>query len=636
MKAIDGVNFSGQKGTAIADATAATDVPSYQQLVDLGIPPGGATDQVLAKASNLDYDTVWAPPATGGGGAYTGGNGIAIDNVGMVITAVGDVARGIAVDALGIHAMIDPAGGLSVGPGGIGIAYPIHLPPEATDPTPPADGVVFYPDGNGDLWYMTPDGVVHPVGGMSWPLLDASMADTEDLEYGTRVTGDAFDRFQMTTGGHMSWGEGWAAPGADSFGLQIWMEGGFSHATTFGNLRMDDDIGLWFIGPGAGVTLPGLLINSTITDGTIPGREQGPRLYVERDGRFQWGDGVLASTQLDTALWRASAGVLKIKNAIELPLMTAPPPTPPADGGTIFWDDPDGLSVMLPDGSTQPVGGAALTWPLLDASMAAATDLEYGTRVTGDAFNRYEKTTDGTMRWGDGASAPGTAFQSSMAWDPTLYAVAVTNGFAVKGLPFITVMCEDDTLGPGTSQAVFGFRFNNATATDIRDRFDIRWDGTLNWSVDGQAASDQHIGISDVTGLTPGAIMMGRNTPNTHVLRVVGPEALDNVTTVPAGYADGTVLYAIADELHAITSDGVDYTLAPAGAASLKYSADCPAGATWAVAHALGSTDVVFSIKDVATSELVSVGAVVTDANTLTITFPVAATAAQYRVTVLA
>lgn len=32
-----------------------------------GVPVGGTTGQVLSKASNTDYDTVWTTPSAGGG-----------------------------------------------------------------------------------------------------------------------------------------------------------------------------------------------------------------------------------------------------------------------------------------------------------------------------------------------------------------------------------------------------------------------------------------------------------------------------------------------------------------------------------------------------------------------------------------
>src|SRR5690606_7000044 len=40
-----------------------------------GVPAGGATGQVLAKATAADHDTQWIDPPTGGGGAVSSVNG---------------------------------------------------------------------------------------------------------------------------------------------------------------------------------------------------------------------------------------------------------------------------------------------------------------------------------------------------------------------------------------------------------------------------------------------------------------------------------------------------------------------------------------------------------------------------------
>lgn len=65
-----------------------------------------------------------------------------------------------------------------------------------------------------------------------------------------------------------------------------------------------------------------------------------------------------------------------------------------------------------------------------------------------------------------------------------------------------------------------------------------------------------------------------------------------------------------------------------------KYAADCPANATWTVTHNLATTDVTYSIRVKATGEVVDTDVVVTDANTLTVTFASAPSAAQYRIVV--
>ena len=52
-----------------------------------GVPLGGTTGQVLAKASDTDFDTTWTAPAEGGGGAVDSVNG----EVGAVVLDAGDV-----------------------------------------------------------------------------------------------------------------------------------------------------------------------------------------------------------------------------------------------------------------------------------------------------------------------------------------------------------------------------------------------------------------------------------------------------------------------------------------------------------------------------------------------------------------
>ena len=68
-----------------------------------------------------------------------------------------------------------------------------------------------------------------------------------------------------------------------------------------------------------------------------------------------------------------------------------------------------------------------------------------------------------------------------------------------------------------------------------------------------------------------------------------------------------------------------------------KYAADIGNGALTSipVTHSLNTTDVVVSVKEKATNEFVMCDIVTTDANTVTLSFSVAPTAAQYRVVVI-
>nr|DAE59934.1 MAG TPA: tail collar fiber protein [Caudoviricetes sp.] len=96
----------GPAGANGADGATGPQGPQGEQGVQgepgLGVPPGGATGQVLAKASNANYDTIWVDQTGGGGGGVVTLESIEItippsktqynagdifDNTGMVVTA---------------------------------------------------------------------------------------------------------------------------------------------------------------------------------------------------------------------------------------------------------------------------------------------------------------------------------------------------------------------------------------------------------------------------------------------------------------------------------------------------------------------------------------------------------------------
>lgn len=96
----------GPAGANGADGATGPQGPQGEQGVQgepgLGVPPGGTTGQVLAKASNANYDTIWVDQTGGGGGGVVTLESIEIttpptktqynagdifDNTGMVVTA---------------------------------------------------------------------------------------------------------------------------------------------------------------------------------------------------------------------------------------------------------------------------------------------------------------------------------------------------------------------------------------------------------------------------------------------------------------------------------------------------------------------------------------------------------------------
>lgn len=85
-----------------------------------------------------------------------------------------------------------------------------------------------------------------------------------------------------------------------------------------------------------------------------------------------------------------------------------------------------------------------------------------------------------------------------------------------------------------------------------------------------------------------------------------------------------------------ILADGTSTRIDPSVVVR-KYAVDVPAGSTTAtITHGLGTTDITYTLRIKGTGEVVETDATVTDANTLTLLFAVAPTAAQYRVVVQA
>lgn len=111
----------------------------------------------------------------------------------------------------------------------------------------------------------------------------------------------------------------------------------------------------------------------------------------------------------------------------------------------------------------------------------------------------------------------------------------------------------------------------------------------------------------------------------------VGQTSLTTLGTITTGTWNGTTI--------AVANGGTGATTATAARANLgavtKYSAFNGGTDTDVITHSLNTTDVMISVKDVATGQIVSSDMFVTDANTVTVTYGVAATASTLRITVV-
>lgn len=95
-------SVNGMTGIVILDAADVNAVPSGQ-----GVPSGGSTGQVLAKASGTDHDLVWT--TAGGGGAVSSVNG----QTGAVVLDAADVgALPDTTTAADLGAYVLPSGGI--------------------------------------------------------------------------------------------------------------------------------------------------------------------------------------------------------------------------------------------------------------------------------------------------------------------------------------------------------------------------------------------------------------------------------------------------------------------------------------------------------------------------------------------
>lgn len=137
------------------------------------------------------------------------------------------------------------------------------------------------------VWSVDNSGNVIQSGGLTLP----GLPTTGSIVLQTRVTGDAFPRFQINTDGTLAWGSGSAVP--DTF---------LSRSSAHVLLATD--------------TL--IRITRTGTDFALSARQVGDavaRWSVDSNGLTEWGGGTLAT---DTNLYRYAAGGLATDSAFKL------------------------------------------------------------------------------------------------------------------------------------------------------------------------------------------------------------------------------------------------------------------------------------------------------------------------------
>jgi hypothetical protein len=111
----------------------------------------------------------------------------------------------------------------------------------------------------------------------------------------------------------------------------------------------------------------------------------------------------------------------------------------------------------------------------------------------------------------------------------------------------------------------------------------------------------------------------------------VGQTSITTLGTVTTGTWTGTAV--------AVANGGTGATSAASARTNLgavgKAAINVPAGSSYAFAHNLGTTDVDVILKDTSSLAIVQADYVVTDSNTVTLTFSSSVAANAYRVTVI-
>jgi hypothetical protein len=231
----------------------------------------------------------------------------------------------------------------------------------------------------------------------SFPLTDSTQAASANTEYQTRVSGDTSYRFVMSTGGYLQWGVG-SAP-ADAF-LQ---------RTGVGALQINSSLTI-----------------STSAAGTTPLYVIGTSGQTADLVRVTSGTGVLtlqhtASGQTTITAATAAAIPLTLKGA--------------ASQSGDFLQIQNSAGTIL---ANWVVASAAVATLRLNGGVNSDPLLE--SLVSGNAWQRFRITADGTMRWGPGTAAPGASGTTGITLDfPSANSFRITNGtshaaFANTGL----------------------------------------------------------------------------------------------------------------------------------------------------------------------------------------------------------
>lgn len=281
----------------------------------------------------------------------------------------------------------------------------------------------------------------------------------------TSVTGDAFNRFQLSADGTLQWGSG----ASGSFDTTLARTGaallsltGSFQSSAGGTYDLGSSTNTWRA--VYGVTFRASSGGSFKTQNSISDA-QPTWAVATATGAHTWGPG--GAVAVDTNLYRSAAGLLKTDGSIQT------------------------VGSILPRGATSQI--------VMD-SQSASTNFVLLVSVTADASNRFNLRTDGKMQWGPGNAAVDANFYRSGV------AMLKTDGSLTVGAAFSAAGGMSTTDGQITStRSTTGVgAFASYVTSDVNPRFKVTpfsTGGKLEWG-DGTNALDTNLYRSAAGRLT--------------------------------------------------------------------------------------------------------------------------------------